>query len=99
MKATIYKSNAKRMKKIALDVLMEGMRTAQRQIPVTAFRQSLDYCDPESSPALTKKLSVVIFSGVCQGAPGTPEMKEYNGIILVEINRLANRAEAEELRK
>lgn len=99
MKATIYKSNAKRMKKIALDVLMEGMRTAQRQIPVTAFRQSLDYCGPESSPALTEKLPVVIFGGVCQKAPGTPEMKEYNGIILVEINRLANRAEAEELRK
>lgn len=98
MEATIYKSTNKKMKKIALATLLEEMRTAQKQIPVTAFREMLDYCMPESHPADVEKLPVTVFSGVYNRSSGSSVLKRYNGIILVEINRLANRSEAEKIR-
>lgn len=99
MEATIYKSTNKKMKKIALATLLEKMRTAQKQIPVTAFREMLDYCMPESRPAEVEKLPVTVFSGVYNRSSGSPVLKRYTGIILVEINRLANRSEAEKIRE
>lgn len=98
MEATIYNSTNKKMKKIALATLLEEMRTAQKQIPVTAFREMLDYCMPESRPAEVEKLPVTVFSGVYNRSSGSPVLKRYTGIILVEINRLANRSEAEKIR-
>lgn len=74
--------------KDALATLLEEMRTAQKQIPVTAFREMLDYCMPESHPADVEKLPVTVFSGVYNRSSGSSVLKRYNGIILVEINRL-----------
>lgn len=68
---------------------LEEMRTEQKQIPVTAFREMLDYCMPESHPADVEKLPVTVFSGVYNRSSGSSVLKRYNGIILVEINRLA----------
>lgn len=95
MEATIYKSTNKKMKKVALPTLLEGMRIEQKQIPVTTFREMLNYCMPESHPTDAEKLPVTVFSGVYNRSSGNPALKQYNGIILVEINRLANRTEAE----
>lgn len=99
MEATIYKTTGKKMKKIALTALLEGMRTEQKQIPVTAFRSSLDYCMPDSQPTYAEKLPVAIFSGVYREASDSAAIRKYNGIILVEINGLASRPEAAGLRK
>ena len=59
----------------------------------------LDYCMPESRPAEVEKLPVTVFSGVYNRSSGSPVLKRYTGIILVEINRLANRSEAEKIRE
>lgn len=99
MKATIYKTTGKKMRKIALTDLLEGMRTEQKQIPVTAFRNSLDYCMPESQPTYAEKLPVVVFSGIYREISGSATIQKYNGIVLVEINGLASSSEAAELRK
>lgn len=98
MEATIYKSTNRKTRKVALATLLEGMRTEQKQIPVVAFRNSLDYCMPESRPIGTEKLPVAVFSGTYNQSSGSPILKRYTGIILVEINKLSGRSEAENIR-
>lgn len=99
MEATIYKTPGMKMKKIGFDALLKGMQTEQRQIPVAAFRGELDYCPAGCRPISTERLPVVVFGGVYADQAGAPVLKQYNGIILVEIKGLPNRTEAEKVRK
>ena len=54
----------------------------------------IPYCSPGSRLADAEKIPVVLF------ASGYKEQvwKQYNGLVLLEFNRLANRAEARRLR-
>lgn len=94
MKVTLLKGNLSFGKLVALDVVAERIKDEDQARRVRDMREMIPYCSPGSRLADAEKISVVLF------ASGYKEQvwKQYNGLVLLEFNRLANRAEARRLR-
>lgn len=94
MKVTLLKGNLSSGKLVALDVVAEHIKDEDQARRVRDMREMIPYCSPGSRLADAEKIPVVLF------ASGYKEQvwKQYNGLVLLEFNRLANRAEARRLR-
>lgn len=94
MKVTWVKGNLSSGKLVELASVVEQIKDAGRTKQVGRMREMLSFCAPESQPADVEKVPVVVF------ASGYREQvwRHYNGLILLEFNRLANLSEARRLR-
>lgn len=99
MKVTQYKTNGKAVKNLPLDELMDQMRREQKQFPVKAFREELYYRFRDTKCPFAEKLPVIVFSSAFRRVKKQVVMKNYNGIILLEVKNLTSTAEAGLLRK
>lgn len=99
MKVTQYKTNGKAVKNLPLDELMDQMRREQKQFPVRAFREELYYRFRDTKCRFAEKLPVIVFSSTFRRVKKQVVMKNYNGIILLEVKNLTSTAEAGLLRK
>ena len=94
MKVTLLKGNLSSGKLVALETVAERIKDEDQARRVRDMREMIPYCSPGSRLADAEKIPVVLF------ASGYKEQvwKQYNGLVLLEFNRLANRAEARRLR-
>ena len=94
MKVTLLKGNLSSGKLVALETVVERIKDEDQARRVRDMREMIPYCSPGSRLADAEKIPVVLF------ASGYKEQvwKQYNGLVLLEFNRLANRAEARRLR-
>jgi len=78
---------------------METMRSGQKEKAITAFRRDLTFYTPGSIIVETKKPPLILFSSTFNKEAGRLKASGYNGIILVEIDKLANQVEAGHIRQ
>ncbi len=94
MKVTLLKGNLGSGKLVELASLVARIKDATQAKLVENMREMIPYCTPGNRVADAEKVPVVIF------ASGYKDQvwKHYNGLILLEFNRLANLSEARRLR-
>lgn len=94
MKVTLLKGNLGSGKLVELASVVARIKDTTQAKPVENMREMIPYCSPGNRVADAEKVPVVVF------ASGYKDQvwKHYNGLILLEFNRLANLSEARRLR-
>ena len=93
MKVTWVKGNLSSGKPVELDTVVEYMKDAAKAKPVKNMREMIPYCSPGSRAADAEKVPVILFASGYK----EQEWKCYNGLVLLEFDRLANISEARRL--
>lgn len=101
MKITQYRENDGKYTQRALemDAVLKSMKTETKQMPVSRLRHDLQYIRPSERSHLSAKLPVLIFGGLFLCKDGGFHRKQYNGIVLLEVNRLGSFEEVERVKK
>jgi len=99
MKVTMYKEHYIAPRISRLDTIIKIMQSGQREKTIIAFRKELAFYTPGVRIPETKKPPLILFAGIFYKEAGRYETSDYNGIILVNIDKLANQAEADDIRR
>lgn len=84
---------ALKMRTLNLELALETMRHETKAQPVSNARQSLRYLSPGESSSFVEKLPKMIPAAAFRRTDGGIEMAEYNGVVQLEVNHLANHLE------
>lgn len=101
MKITQFRNDGKRhtQRIIELETALDAMRTEIKSQPVTCLRQCLTYASPDSRLEAVQRLPRLIFGCALRKTATGEEAFSYNGLITIEVDRLAGPSEAEEVRR
>lgn len=99
MKATLFSANQKAQKTIEMEKLIGLIRDGYKEKQVAALREELRYTIPGVSVKEANRLPVVYFCSTVKKQDGTFVRNQYNGLVLLKINNLANRNEAKNVRR
>lgn len=101
MKITRYTENEGKhtQRVLEMDTALKSTATETKQMPVSRFRDSLRYVRLHERSTLSEKLPVLIFGGSFVRENGEWSLKQYNGIVLLEVNNLDSAEEAERVKK
>ena len=94
MKVTLLKGNLSSAKLVMLDTVVERIKGEEQARRVGELREMIPYSRPEGRLADAEKIPAVLFASGYKGQV----WKQYNGLVLLEFNRLSNKAEARRLR-
>lgn len=102
MKITQYRDDEKTQRQtqrtISMEVAVEAMRTEIKSQPLTNMRNKLSYARAGVKYDYVQKVPRMAFCATFRQSESTQEMTAYNGLVMLEINNLANQKEAKELR-
>ena len=98
MKATLFSANQKAQKTIEMEKLVGLIRNGYKEKQVAALREELRYTIPGVSVKEANRLPVVYFCSTIKKQDGTFVRDQYNGLVLLKINNLANCNEAKNVR-
>ncbi|NDV60524.1 BT4734/BF3469 family protein [Bacteroides sp. 519] len=100
MKVTSYRNIDGKItqRTLALETVLEMLRTEIKSQPVTTLRNNLIYARPGKTDIYALKLPIIVFGGAFQNKNSKQELTTYNGLVIIEINKLANQKEAVDLR-
>lgn len=98
MKITQYKGDFSTQKSIELAEIMKMMQLEDKKRVVLNLRFGLKNCVPGSRCAALNKVPFVVFGATYKKVNNKQVMTRYNGLILLEINNLADTNEAAMLR-
>lgn len=90
MKVTLLKGNLSSHKLVELASVVDMLRDQSRAGNIRNLRGILPHCMPGHRAVDAEKIPVVVFSSGYKSG----EWKHYNGLILLELGRLANEDEA-----
>lgn len=100
MKITQYrnddKTNTQRV--ISMETALASMTTEIKARPVTFMREALLRARPGEQCDFVQKIPTMVFGGTFKREGGNQVMTSYNGLVALDIQRLANQKEARELR-
>ena len=100
MKITQYrndeKTNTQRI--ISMEAAVASMRTEIKTQPVTVMRERLLRYRPGERCEYVQKVPNMVFGGTFKREGSTQVMTSYNGLIILDIQHLANLKEARKLR-
>lgn len=101
MKITLMRDNdgAATMRTLDINLQIEAMKHETKAQPVTNLRTSIRYASPDYRLDEAKKLANVIPAATFRKTVNGIQMTGYNGIIQIEINHLANRAEVNRVKQ
>ena len=101
MKITLMrdKDGATTMRTLDINLQIEAMKHETKAQPVTNLRTSIRYASPDYRLDEAKKLAKVIPAATFRKTVNGIQMTGYNGIIQIEINHLANRAEVNRVKQ
>ena len=99
MKATLFSANQKAQKTIEMEKLVGLIRNGYKEKQVAALREELRYTIPGVSVKEANRLPVVYFCSTVKKQDGTFVRDQYNGLVLLKINNLANCNEAKNVRR
>lgn len=101
MKITLMRDNdgATTMRTLDINLQIEAMKHETKAQPVTNLRTSIRYASPDYRLDEAKKLAKVIPAATFRKTVNGIQMTGYNGIIQIEINHLANRAEVNRVKQ
>lgn len=93
MKITQIKGDGKSLKNIELSAAMAAIETGGQSREVNYLRELLSSSMPCDRNIHAGKIPVLLFAAVFRGKQNNLEFRAYNGLILVEVDRLADRQE------
>lgn len=99
MKTTLFSANMKAQRTIGMEKLIELIRNGYKAKQVTALREELCHTRHGVSVKQANRIPVVYFCSTFKKQEKKLVRKEYNGLILLKINNLTNRNEAEKVRR
>jgi len=94
MKITRYSGDGKSRKVMDLCTLLESMKKETTSNPVAFARENIGSRPLTGEVVGMDKIPVVVFGALLDGH----EIKQYNGVVLLEFNRLSGLKEAKEIR-
>lgn len=100
MKITQYRDNEKTQtqRTMSMEAALAAMRTETKSKPVSAMRDALRYALPGRKNDFVQKVPVMVFGGVFRKNGNQQEMEVYNGVVMLEVNQLADMKEAVQVR-
>lgn len=93
-KQTVYGDHVAQ-RAIGMEEMVAWVKNEQTREKITLFREKLKRAYPDKQYAFTRKLPQLLFAGTFRKG----ELKEYNGWVLLEINRLKSSNEALALKR
>ena len=84
---------------VNIDLLIEKMKRETKLRPVSELRQALHFVLPDEPCSLTSKLPRVIPAAAFVRKEGVMTLNEYNGVVMMEVNHLSGRTEADEIKE
>ena len=94
MKVTLLKGNLSAAKLVMLDTVVERIKGEEQARRVGELREMIPYSRPGGRLADAEKIPAVLFASGYKGQV----WKQYNGLVLLEFNRLSSKVEARRLR-
>lgn len=101
MKITLMRESdgTSTMRTLNIDLQLEAMKHETKAQPVTNLRNCLRYATSDCKIEETEKLSKVIPAAAFRKTPNGISMTEYNGLIQLEVNHLANLTEVNQIKQ
>lgn len=101
MKITQFRDDGKSrtQRVMEIEAALDAMRTEIKSQPVTHLRQCLQYAHPTSHIEAAQRLPKLIFGCALRKTVLPQEAFVYNGLVTLEVNQLADRKEAEKIRR
>lgn len=101
MKLTLMRDNdgANTLRTLDIKLQMEAMKHETKAQPITNLRTSIRYASPDAKLDEAKKLTKVIPAASFKKTTNGLQMTEYNGIIQLEVNHLANLTEVNRVKQ
>ena len=98
MKITLVRDDGKvnTLRTLKIELLLEQMKTEVKAQPVSKMREALRYTLPGNSIEGVRKVPKVIPAAAFVRKEGVMTLNEYNGIVMMEVNHLSGRTEADE---
>ncbi|NDV65730.1 BT4734/BF3469 family protein [Bacteroides sp. 224] len=100
MKITQYRNDGKTQTQRTMDIeaALAAMRTEIKTKPVSVMREKLHYAMHEAKNEFIQKVPLMAFGGVFRRIGSRQEMAVYNGVVMLEVNKLADMKEAIKVR-
>ena len=92
MKITRFSSDRLSQKSVELFELIESMRIEGKGTPVSNLRSEIQQSSGRERCNGADKLPIIVFSTTFRKQNGNLQFAGYNGLVLVEVNRLINNA-------
>lgn len=101
MKLTLMRDNdgANTLRTLDIKLQMEAMKHETKAQPITNLRTSIRYASPDAKLDEAKRLTKVIPAATFKKTTNGLQMTEYNGIIQLEVNHLANLTEVNRVKQ
>ena len=101
MKITLVRDDGKvkTLRTLKMELLLEQMKTEVKAQPVSKMREVLRYTLPGNSIEEVRKVPKVMPAAAFVRKEGVMTLNEYNGIVMMEVNNLSGRAEADEIKE
>lgn len=101
MKITLVRDDGKvnTLRTLKIELLLEQMKTEVKAQPVSKMREALRYTLPGNSIEGVRKVPKVIPAAAFVRKEGVMTLNEYNGIVMMEVNHLSGRTEADEIKE
>ena len=101
MKITLLRDDGKvnTLRTLKIELLLEQMKTEVKAQPVSKMREALRYTLPGNSIEGVRKVPKVIPAAAFVRKEGVMTLNEYNGIVMMEVNHLSGRTEADEIKE
>ena len=99
MKVTLYRYEKETlvMRSVEMEKLQAALRTENLNKPVSTTRDKAMFALPGTQNSYIQKLPVVVFGGTFRKTG--PPMRDYSGLVLLEVNHLSDLQEAVQIRQ
>lgn len=87
------------MRVVSIEAQVEATRQETKSKPVSAMRQLLTYTRPGEVNVYARKLPKIMPAAAFRRTEGGVQMTQYNGIVQLEVNGLANQLEVERIKR
>lgn len=100
MKITQYRNDGKTQtqRTMAMDAAVDAMKTEIKSQPITTMRNRLRSATPDIRYDYVQKVPVMVFGGVFRKSGSEQVITSYNGLVVLNVTRLAGEHEAKKLR-
>lgn len=101
MKVTQYRYNKGNLvsRTVDLDATVKSIQTETKDKPVSTMRQNIRFTFPNKENKYVEKLPVIVWGATFYKNGKAPQIRCYSGLVLLEINYLADISEAMQIRK
>ena len=87
------------MRTLDINLQIEAMKHETKARPISNLRTNIRYASPDTTLEEAQRLTKVILAANFRKTANGAQMTEYNGIVQIEVNHLANRTEVNRVKQ